>query len=98
MPHALITYTGRVQGVGFRWTCERLARGFAVAGYVMNQPDGGVLLEAEGERGALDAFLASIDDAMAGNIVGKGTAWCESQGNFGDSTAPGSFVIRRQVL
>ena len=95
MTHAHITYTGRVQGVGFRWTCERLARGFAVAGFIQNQPDGGVLLEAEGERGELDAFLASIDDAMAGNIAGKDIARCKPQGHCGDPNAPGSFVIRR---
>lgn len=95
MTHTRITYTGRVQGVGFRWTCERLARGFAVAGFVQNRPDGSVLLELEGPAEEVEALLAAIDDAMAGNIVAKDIARCQPQGNFGDPGAPGAFVIRR---
>mgnify|MGYP001952245601 FL=1 len=95
MTHTRITYTGRVQGVGFRWTCERLARGFAVAGFIQNQPDGSVLLELEGLAQEVEALLAAIDDAMAGNIAGKDIARYEPQGHYGDPNAPGSFVIRR---
>ena len=37
-----IIYSGRVQGVGFRWTAKELARGYDVLGTVRNLPDGTV--------------------------------------------------------
>lgn len=63
-----ILYSGRVQGVGFRLTARRLARGFAVAGYVRNLSDGRVELVAEGEPGVLDAFLEVVRLEMRGKI------------------------------
>lgn len=93
--HTRIIYTGQVQGVGFRWTCERIARDFAVAGYVQNQPDGGVLLECEGQRASVEAFLAAIDDAMAGHITGREITHRQPHGDFGHPDTPGGFVIRR---
>ena len=52
-----LTYTGHVQGVGFRYTTHSIARSHNVAGYVRNLPDGRVELVAEGNRQELDAFL-----------------------------------------
>jgi hydrogenase maturation protein HypF len=47
---------GTVQGVGFRPFAHRLARELAVGGWVRND-ERGVLLEVEGEPGAVAAFL-----------------------------------------
>jgi acylphosphatase len=55
-----VFFSGRVQGVGFRFTCHSLARGFEIAGHVRNLPDGQVELIAEGEPAELDRFLAAI--------------------------------------
>ena len=63
-----VVYSGRVQGVGFRFTCERLASGFDVGGFVRNERDGTVLLVAEGEAETLDQFLAAVQTAMGRNI------------------------------
>jgi acylphosphatase len=57
-------YSGQVQGVGFRYTCQSLARGFDVAGYVRNLPCGRVELVAEGDPQELDAFSTSIRREM----------------------------------
>ena len=63
-----VIYSGRVQGVGFRYTCERLAKGFPVVGHVRNLPDGSVELVAEGYFGEIDAFLSSVQAAMGRKI------------------------------
>ncbi len=49
------------------------AEPFAVTGLVRNEPDGTVLLEAQGEQGEVDAFLASIAERMRPNIKGVST-------------------------
>jgi len=52
-----VVISGRVQGVFFRDTCERVAAGLGVRGWVRNCPDGTVEVAAEGRRSAVDALL-----------------------------------------
>ena len=63
-----VIFSGRVQGVGFRYTTVALARKYPVAGYVRNVPDGTVELVAEGDPKVLDRFLADVEEAMRGYI------------------------------
>jgi acylphosphatase len=63
-----VVYSGRVQGVGFRFTSQRLADGFPVVGYVWNLPDGRVELVAEGEPAAIDAFRAAVRSELGRHI------------------------------
>ena len=60
-----IWFSGRVQGVGFRYTCRSLARDFPVAGWVRNLPDGRVELVVEGDPAELDAFVTAIQQEMS---------------------------------
>jgi acylphosphatase len=63
-----VCYSGRVQGVGFRYTAQHLAAGLAVAGYVRNLPDGTVELVAEGDADEVERFLAAVGRHMAAYI------------------------------
>ncbi|RME39444.1 MAG: acylphosphatase [Planctomycetota bacterium] len=63
-----VYFSGRVQGVGFRFTTERVAADFDVTGYVRNLPDGRVELVAEGTAEELDRFVQAVERAMAGYI------------------------------
>jgi acylphosphatase len=60
MSRVQVLFKGHVQGVGFRYTCRSLAKGFSVTGYVRNLRDGRVELVAEGDSPELDAFLEAI--------------------------------------
>lgn len=69
IPHRhTVTYTGHVQGVGFRYTTHSIARNHNVTGYVRNLPDGGVELVAEGNRQEIDVFLQAVRDRLANHI------------------------------
>ncbi len=61
-------YSGHVQGVGFRYTTQRLAADFPVTGYVRNLVNGTVELVAEGEAEQVDAFLSRVAQRMAGYV------------------------------
>ncbi|MFO0945044.1 MAG: acylphosphatase [Planctomycetota bacterium] len=63
-----VFYTGQVQGVGFRYTAQRLAGSYPVTGYVQNLPNGEVEVVVEGTTAALDRYLGSIGKQMAGYI------------------------------
>jgi len=66
--HNTVHFSGRVQGVGFRYTALQIAREFEVAGYVQNLPDGRVCIEVEGDLGEVSAFVAAIEESMHGYI------------------------------
>jgi acylphosphatase len=55
--HKNIRVTGRVQGVGFRYNAREAASGFGILGFIRNQPNGDVYIEAEGPRSSVDAFI-----------------------------------------
>ena len=63
-----VIYSGHVQGVGFRYTTQSIARGYQVFGYVRNLPDGRVELVAEGTAEELDTFLGELAEQLSGNI------------------------------
>jgi len=78
-----ILYSGRVQGVGFRYAVRTLAAGFEVTGSVRNLADGRVELTAEGAKTELDAFRQAIRDAgLAANIRQEEASWAAPGGGF----------------
>jgi acylphosphatase len=53
-----ITIHGKVQNVGFRFYTARTAGDFNISGFVKNEPDGSVYIEAEGEKSDLETFVS----------------------------------------
>ena len=53
-------FSGRVQGVGFRYQATRLARGFGLTGYVMNLWDGRVEMEVQGEESRIWDLITAL--------------------------------------
>ncbi|MEY3679265.1 MAG: hypothetical protein RI924_1406 [Bacteroidota bacterium] len=58
MKHLQISVFGKVQGVFFRASAKAVADMLGVRGRVINQPDGSVYIEAEGDEFSLEEFLA----------------------------------------
>ncbi|HEY3856511.1 MAG TPA: acylphosphatase [Verrucomicrobiae bacterium] len=76
-------YTGRVQGVGFRYETKSVATGFEVTGTVRNLADGRVELVAEGSKEELDAFLVAIRESGVGRFIRQEQAcWAEAKNEF----------------
>jgi acylphosphatase len=50
--------TGRVQGVFYRASTVKEAARLGLTGWVRNEPDGSVVLEAQGSREAVEALVA----------------------------------------
>jgi acylphosphatase len=78
-----VTYSGHVQGVGFRYAVQNLAEDFPVKGFVRNLPSGQVELVAEGEPGPVEAFLAAVERRMADYIQQKSERDGDSCGYHG---------------
>ncbi len=68
-----IVVTGRVQGVGYRAFVERQAISMQLGGYVKNQYDGSVLIEAEGPVEKLDLFIIKCKEGPGWAHVSKVT-------------------------
>lgn len=55
--HVNIKLTGKVQGVTFRETTKYVADQSGIRGFVRNEKDGSVYIEAEAEQWELDSFI-----------------------------------------
>ncbi|MFW6143898.1 MAG: acylphosphatase [Patescibacteria group bacterium] len=72
--HLNITVTGRVQGVGFRANTRRQAKRLGIKGFVRNEQDGSVYIEAEGTDEELKELLDWLEQggprfAKVDNII-----------------------------
>ena len=59
-----LSYVGKVQAVGFRFTVEGCAREADVTGWVRNMEDGSVLVEAQGTPDQLAEFRRLVQEQM----------------------------------
>ena len=71
MFRAHVFYTGRVQGVGFRYTAESIAHRIGLTGWVKNLPDGRVELLCEGPKQKIEALFFEIQTGSLGQYIQK---------------------------
>jgi len=77
-----VYYSGRVQGVGFRFAAQDLAGELGVLGWVKNLRDGRVELVAEAQEDLLKDFLERIDKYFLGYMQDKDIQWHQATGEF----------------
>ncbi len=74
---------GDVQGVGFRDAAYWTARKMHIGGYVVNEPDGTVFIEAEGEEADLEKFLTWCRKGpITAKVLNVDVAWSDPHGKF----------------
>ncbi len=61
-----IIFTGRVQGVGFRFTAYNIAHRYQLTGLVRNLPDGTVEMFAQGRPEDIDDCIRGIKESFTG--------------------------------
>ena len=57
-----ITFYGRVQGVGFRYTAKYLAQSMDLTGWVENEWDGTVTMEVQGSEILINKLLVGLNN------------------------------------
>ena len=60
-----MTVSGKVQGVGFRFTTKMVADELGILGFVRNEDNGDVYIEAQGEEEAMTKFIEAIKKSPA---------------------------------
>ena len=63
-------FDGRVQGVGFRYRARYVASELGITGWVRNEWDGTVEMEAQGEADVIDALVWALDQGRLIRIEG----------------------------
>lgn len=78
-------FSGRVQGVGFRYTAEKHALDRALTGWVKNLADGRVEIVCEGPKSEIEAFFDQLRGGHLGPHIKKTTIeWFPATGEFDD--------------
>ncbi|MDY0906049.1 acylphosphatase [Pedobacter sp. CFBP9032] len=67
--HIDIKVTGKVQGVFFRASTKAVADQMGIRGFVKNEKDGSVYIEAEAEQFILDAFIDWCKEGPEKSVV-----------------------------
>ena len=75
-------YTGRVQGVGFRFTVREVAKEAGIAGWVKNLADGSVEILAEAQEEVLSNFLQNIEQSFSSRIQSVNKDWLPARGAY----------------
>ncbi len=88
--HCIITLSGLVQGVGFRYYAQEKAHSLGLVGLVRNELDGIVRIEAEGEESRIKELIAWCESGPGhAEVHDAKAAWGDTKGAYRD------FVIER---
>jgi acylphosphatase len=79
-----VYYSGAVQGVGFRFTAERIALSLGLKGWVKNLEDGRVEAVCEGGESAIRSFTRKIDELFKDYITDTEVSWPKPTSEFAD--------------
>lgn len=81
-----IYYSGQVQGIGFRYTLQDIAKDHKVCGWVKNLDDARVEVVAEAEEEDLHNFLQQVNQQFSQYIKDVNIEWFPAGGEFRDFT------------
>lgn len=70
-----VYYSGRVQGIGFRYTVQEIAGSLKLRGWVKNLSDGRVEVLAEAEEDVLSSFFEQVNQRFSRYIKEANTEW-----------------------
>jgi acylphosphatase len=77
-----VLFSGRVQGVGFRYTTQEIAQNHDARGYVRNLSDGRVELVVEGTPHEIARFIAAVHQRMGSFITDVKSDLTPATGEF----------------
>lgn len=81
-----LRFTGRVQGVGFRYFAQMNAAQFHVTGWVKNMYDGSVTAEAQGTKKQIEDFIESMKHShrfmRIDHVTAEECPLCEGEKDF----------------
>jgi len=77
-----IYFSGRVQGVGFRYTSREVAKRYEVSGWVKNLPNGSVEMIVEGASDQLRKYVADLSESTHGKVTDMQVTKSEPTGEF----------------
>lgn len=77
-----IYFFGRVQGVGFRYTCKTLAQRYPVSGWAKNLPNGSVEMIVEGDSSVIRNYVDDICHSTYGRVDDQQVSKSDATGEF----------------
>jgi len=82
---AEILVSGLVQGVGYRFFAERVAKQYGLKGFCRNLPNGMVEVVVEGDHGLISDYIRELKRGpISARVSGVNVRWCEYKGEFHD--------------
>jgi acylphosphatase len=82
MSRIQVIYSGKVQGVGFRWKVLQIAKKYAVSGYVQNLNNGKVELLVEGKDSQVGKMVEEVDTELKNYWYSQEREWKHSEPHF----------------